>query len=30
MQQMSDLFLEHRDFKFQVEIQFSFNTMMEH
>jgi len=30
MEQMSDLFLEHRYYKFQNEIQFSLNTMMEH
>jgi len=27
---MSDLFVEHRYFKFQNEIQFFLNTMMEH
>jgi len=30
MQQISHLFAEHRCFKFQDEIQFLFNTIMEH
>jgi len=30
MEQMSDLFLEHRYFKFQDEIQFFHITTMEH
>jgi len=30
MKQMSDLFVEQRYFKFQNEIQFFLNTMMEH